>query len=43
MNKAYLRAREEIRGSIMSKIDFSREVPDSEVLDQIDRQLTLSG
>ena len=43
MNKAYLRAREEIRGSIMSKIDFSREVPDSEVLDLIDRHLTLSG
>ena len=43
MNKAYLRAREEIRGSIMSKIDFSREVPDSEVLDLIDRPLTLSG
>lgn len=43
MNKSYLRAREEIRGSIMSKIDFSREVPDSEVLDLIDRHLTLSG
>ena len=43
MNKAYLRAREEIRGSIMSKIDFSREVPDSEVLDLIDRHLTLGG
>ena len=43
MNKAYLRAREEIRGSIMSKIDFSREVPDSEVRDLIDRHLTLSG
>ena len=43
MNKAYLRALEEIRGSIMSKIDFSREVPDSEVLDLIDRHLTLSG
>ena len=43
MNASYLGVREEIRSSIMSGIDFSREVPDSEVLDLIDRHLTLSG
>ena len=43
MNSFYLEVREEIRRSIMSKIDFSREVPDSEVLDLIDRHLTLGG
>lgn len=40
MTPSYLKAREEIRRSIMSMIDFSREVPDSEVLDLIDRHLT---
>ena len=40
MNPFYLKVREEIRCSIMSKIDFSREVEDSEVLDLIDRHLT---
>ena len=43
MNPFYLKVREEIRCSIMSKIDFSREVEDSEVLDLIDRHLTQSG
>ena len=43
MNASYLAIREEIRSSIMSGIDFSREVPDSEVLDLIDRHLTLGG
>ena len=43
MSSSYQRAREEIRRSIMEKIDFSREVPDSEVLDLIDRRLTQSG
>ena len=43
MNASYLGVREEIRSSIMSGIDFSREVPDSEVLDRIDRHLTLGG
>lgn len=43
MNESYLAIREEIRSSIMSGIDFSREVPDSEVLDLIDRHLTLGG
>ena len=43
MTPLYLEVREEIRRSIMSKIDFSREVPDSEVLDLIDRHLTLGG
>ena len=43
MNASYLGVREEIRSSIMSGIDFSREVPDSEVLDLIDRHLTLGG
>ena len=43
MNPFYLKVREEIRCSIMSKIDFSREVADSEVLDLIDRHLTQSG
>lgn len=43
MNPYYLKVREEIRCSIMSKIDFSREVEDSEVLDLIDRHLTQSG
>ena len=43
MNPIYLKVREEIRCSIMSKIDFSREVEDSEVLDLIDRHLTQSG
>ena len=43
MSSSYQRAREEIRRSIMEKIDFSREVPDSEVLDLIDIHLTQSG
>jgi len=43
VSSSYQRAREEIRRSIMEKIDFSREVPDSEVLDLIDRRLTQSG
>ena len=43
MNPSYLTAREEIRRSIMGKIDFSREVPDSEVLDLIDMHLTLGA
>ena len=43
MNASYLAIREEIRSSIMSGIDFSREVPDSEVLDLIDRHLPLGG
>jgi len=43
VNASYLAIREEIRSSIMSGIDFSREVPDSEVLDLIDRHLTLGG
>ena len=43
MNPSYTAIRDEIRSSIMQKIDFSREVPDSEVLDLIDRQLTNGG
>ena len=43
MSASYSEIREEIRGSIMEKIDFSREVPDSEVLDLIDRRLTEGG
>ena len=43
MNPSYPAIRDEIRSSIMQKIDFSREVPDSEVLDLIDRQLTNGG
>lgn len=43
MNPSYTKVREEIRCSIMQQIDFSREVPDSEVLDLIDRQLTNGG
>ena len=43
MNPSYPEIRDEIRSSIMQKIDFSREVPDSEVLDLIDRQLTNGG
>ena len=43
MNPFYLKVREEIRCSIMSKIDFSRDVEDSEVLDLIDRRLTEGG
>ena len=39
MNPLYPKVREEIRSSIMSKIDFSREVQDSEVLDLIDSAL----
>ena len=40
MKALYLQVREELRGSIMGQIDFSREVPDSEVLDLIDEHLT---
>ena len=40
MNLSYTAVREEIRCSIMRQIDFSRDVPDSEVLDLIDSQLT---
>ena len=43
MKPSYSEIREEIRSSIMEKIDFSREVPDSEVLDLIDRRLTKGG
>ena len=43
MNPSYPEIRDEIRSSIMQRIDFSREVPDSEVLDLIDRQLTNGG
>ena len=43
MKPSYSEIREEIRSSIMEKIDFSREVPDSEVLDLIDRRLTEGG
>ena len=43
MNLSYPAIRDEIRSSIMQKIDFSREVPDSEVLDLIDGQLTNGG
>ena len=43
MKPSYSEIREEIRSSIMEKIDFSREVPDSEVLDLIDRWLTKGG
>ena len=43
MNPLYPKVREEIRSSIMSKIDFSREVQDSEVLDLIDSHLTQGG
>ena len=43
MIPSYTVVREEIRNSIMQKIDFSREVPDSEVLDLIDCQLTNGG
>lgn len=43
MNPYYHGIREEIRRGIMEKIDFSREVPDSEVLDLIDEYLTQSG
>ena len=31
MNPSYPEIRDEIRSSIMQRIDFSREVPDSEV------------
>ena len=40
MNPSYFKTREEIHRCIMEQIDFSREVPDSEVLDLIDRYLT---
>ena len=43
MSASYHEIREEIRHSIMEKIDFSREVPDSEVLDLIDSHLTDSA
>ena len=43
MNPFYLKVREEIRCSIMSKIDFFFFFEDSEVLDLIDRHLTQSG
>lgn len=40
MNPSYFKTREDIHRCIMEQIDFSREVPDSEVLDLIDRYLT---
>lgn len=40
MDPVYIRVRSALREIIMEKIDFSREVPDSEVLDLIDEHLT---
>ena len=40
MSPLYCEVREVLRKSIMEQIDFSREVPDSEVLDLIDGHLT---
>ena len=43
MNPLYTSVRDSLRASITSRIDFSREVPDREVLDMIDSQLTLDA
>ena len=43
MNLLYTSVRDSLQASITSRIDFSREVPDREVLDMIDSQLTLDA
>ena len=43
MNPLYTSVRDSLQASITSRIDFSREVPDREVLDMIDSQLTLDA
>ena len=43
MNPLYRDVREQLQASIMSRIDFSREVPDKEVLDLIDSLLTVEA
>ena len=40
MKPSYAAVREALQASIMKRIDFSREVPDREVLDLIDGHLT---
>ena len=43
MNPLYASVRDDLQASIMNRIDFSREVPDKEVLDMIDAHLTLEA
>lgn len=43
MNPLYSFVRDSLQSSITNRIDFSREVPDKEVLDMIDSQLTLDA
>ena len=43
MNPRYAAVRDDLQASIMNRIDFSREVPDKEVLDLIDERLTVDA
>ena len=43
MNPLYAAVRDDLQASIMNRIDFSREVPDKEVLDLIDERLTVDA
>ena len=43
MNPRYAAVRDDLQASIMNRIDFSRAVPDKEVLDLIDERLTVDA
>ena len=43
MNPRYAAVRDDLLASITDRIDFSREVPDKEVLDMIDERLTVDA